>query len=439
MISLSLMVWLLSGNAGFSVTKWACVGDSITAAWKLKEVDSYCYKLGVLLGGEYETSNFGHSARTMLSNPVEGWPYWESPKFTESQAYLPDIVSIMLGTNDAHPNNWPELSVEFYQDTVDMVRVYQGLASKPRVVLMTIPPAKERNSRNDAIVEVNAILAIVAGETGCELADVWHAIENSGLSEREKFKDPIHLDGPAHTVIADLLFGFAAGPVCGDGSCDPSEDECNCTGDCGLPALTEDICSDGFDNDCDTHVDCQDEDCGQDPGCPTCGDYSCEAGENSCTCPGDCGPASVTEEVCQVPQVVFSDDFESGELSSGGWIRSGNAQIQEQAAFTGLYGVKLQRVGSIEKAISTVGMVGLTVEYDRITMKFEPADDSLDVEWFDGNSWHLIESTADTSWGHFSMDLPAGADDNPAFLVRFTCHGNHPVEKVYLDNVRILD
>jgi lysophospholipase L1-like esterase len=171
------LLGLFMSSASFAQTRWACVGDSITAGWKLKEAATYCYKLGVLLDSGYETTNFGHSARTMLKNPVEGSPYWDSPLFTESQAYLPMIVSIMLGTNDAHPNNWPELSAAYQQDAIDMVRTYQTLPGNPRVILMTIPPAKEGNSRNAAIVEVNTIVQYVASVTGAELADVWTALD----------------------------------------------------------------------------------------------------------------------------------------------------------------------------------------------------------------------------------------------------------------------
>jgi lysophospholipase L1-like esterase len=406
-----LLSLLLSGS-GFALTKWACVGDSITAGWKLKEADTYCYKLGVLLGSdEYETTNFGHSARTMLRNPNEGWPYWDSPLFIESQQYGPDIVSIMLGTNDAHPNNWPELAAEYARDARDMVTLYQNLPGNPRVILMTIPPAKEGNSRNPAILEVNAILHEVAAATGAELADVWSAIDNSDLSEREKFRDPIHLNAPAHTVIAELLHDHVTGggPSCGDGQCSNTEDPCNCPADCGSPPATETgLCSNAVDDDCDGDTDCADADCVGDPACP-------------------------------ISSELFGDGFESGNFTTGGWIPSGNAVVQRQAAYTGSFGAKLQGTGSLEVATSTLGSSGLFLEYDRVTINFEPADDSFTVEWFDGTSWHLIEETADTDWVHVSFALPEAADNNPDFRIRFTCNGNHPAEKVYLDNVKLLD
>jgi hypothetical protein len=58
------------------------------------------------------------------------------------------------------------------------------------------------------------------------------------------------------------------GAFCGDGTCDPGEDECNCPEDCGAPPASETgLCNDGMDNDCDTLTDCADSDCSTAPNC----------------------------------------------------------------------------------------------------------------------------------------------------------------------------
>lgn len=95
---------------------------------------------------------------------------------------------------------------------------------------------------------------------------------------------------------------------CGDAICDMAlEDVCNCPADCGAPPLTETICDDGLDGDCDTLIDCLDPDCmvgtesdcgdGLDNDCDgmiDCADTDCQVGtETSCTdgidndCDGD--------------------------------------------------------------------------------------------------------------------------------------------------------
>jgi hypothetical protein len=427
----------------------------------------YYYKLGVMLGSEYEIRNYGHSARTMLREPIEGVSYWISPMFTDSQAWNPDIVSIMLGTNDAHPNNWPLFAAEYQKDAIDMVTVYKNLPSLPRVILMKVPPARN-DGREPALSEVNVILEHVAQVTGVELVDVYSAIDNSHpvpYSENKLYKDPIHLSAISHTIIADLLYNqFINGPVCGGDNCDFGEDQCNCPEDCGTPPLTEIVCDDGIDEDCDTYTDCDDSDCDGDPACPTCGDTFCDIGEDQCNCPEDCGiPPStegnctdgndddcdgdtdcvdadcVDDTACVSGPVIFSDDFESGGFSTGGWtIVDGAPTVHEQAPYTGVYGVKFQRFASIEKYVSTAGSNGIVVEYDRITLNYDP-EDFFEVEWFDGTDWHLLEATQDTSWSHASFSLPEGADNNPDFILRFTSNANRPTDKVFLDNVEILD
>jgi beta-glucanase (GH16 family) len=89
-----------------------------------------------------------------------------------------------------------------------------------------------------------------------------------------------------------------SGSYCGDGTCDPGEDQCNCSDDCGTPPSTETSCSDGIDNDCDTYTDCDDSDCDGDPACPSCGDGTCDPGEDQCNCPEDCGTPPSTETSC---------------------------------------------------------------------------------------------------------------------------------------------
>ena len=52
--------------------------------------------------------------------------------------------------------------------------------------------------------------------------------------------------------------------ACGEGTCGPGEDSCNCPEDCGAPPVSEVLystCHDGLDNDCDGAADCDDLDC----------------------------------------------------------------------------------------------------------------------------------------------------------------------------------
>ena len=100
--------------------------------------------------------------------------------------------------------------------------------------------------------------------------------------------------------IDDVVQTTGSGSYCGDGTCDPGEDQCNCPDDCGTPPSTETSCTDGVDNDCDTYTDCDDSDCDGDPACaePYCGDGTCDPDEDQCNCPEDCGTPPSTETSC---------------------------------------------------------------------------------------------------------------------------------------------
>ena len=74
----------------------------------------------------------------------------------------------------------------------------------------------------------------------------------------------------------------AVSPVCGDGNCNPGENQCSCAGDCGFPALFEEVCDDDMDEDCDGREDCADSDCNTDPVC------DCLVKRTSCSADSEC-------------------------------------------------------------------------------------------------------------------------------------------------------
>jgi hypothetical protein len=80
-----------------------------------------------------------------------------------------------------------------------------------------------------------------------------------GGSSSSRLKDWLDTGNTGAMTIDTLVPGAG---VCGDGTCDSGEDQCNCADDCGTPPTTETDCSDGEDNDCDGDTDCDDSDCG---------------------------------------------------------------------------------------------------------------------------------------------------------------------------------
>lgn len=81
----------------------ACVGDSITQGDGLAADDSYPSQLQALLGEEWKVGNFGVSGRTLLKKGDH--PYWTESAYQKALEFEPDVVIIMLGTNDTKEHN----------------------------------------------------------------------------------------------------------------------------------------------------------------------------------------------------------------------------------------------------------------------------------------------------------------------------------------------
>jgi Calcineurin-like phosphoesterase/Purple acid Phosphatase, N-terminal domain len=138
-----------------------------------------------------------------------------------------------------------------------------------------------------------------------------------------------------------------------------------------------------------------------------------------------------------VPQLPWSDGFESGEFTTGGWVTSGQVKISSDS-YGGNYSAYTNRGASFEKSVSTEGLSNIHVKYARKTSSLE-SDEWLVVEWFDGSNWHELERTHDTAWGYVEMVCDAGADNNRAFKIRFNAAGTDSKEYCYVDAVEVFE
>ena len=140
--------------------------------------------------------------------------------------------------------------------------------------------------------------------------------------------------------------------------------------------------------------------------------------------------------------VLFSDGFESGNFTAGGWTTSSNARcrIHANSSRTGSWGARLKKGGqagkpsSITRAVDTTGWPNVTLEFSRESVNYE-AHEFLRVEWFDGANWQPVEDSQDTDWGDMSFLLPAGAGNNGAFQIRFQANSKGKNERSNIDDV----
>lgn len=176
----------------------ACVGDSITLGVGADDGKSYPSQLQALLGDKWQVQNFGVSGRTLLKKGE--LPYWNEQAFKDAQAFQPDVVIIMLGTNDTKPQNWVHHN-EFYTDYKSLVETFKNLPSKPRVYVCRPCPVPEPG--NYGINETNLQIEIrlvntLAAEEKIGLIDMHAAL----VRKPELLPDRVHPNNAGAALMA---------------------------------------------------------------------------------------------------------------------------------------------------------------------------------------------------------------------------------------------
>ena len=198
----------------------ACVGDSITyghnpasPSGQPRITNNWATLLGNKLGSGYSVSNYGVSGTTVMKSGDS--PYWNQSAYRNSLSSEPDIVIIMLGTNDSKPANWAKKD-QFADDLKALISEYQNLDTHPAVYVAT--SATAYNDGAFSIVpsvvddEIVPLQKQVAREMGCTVIDVNAATKNMP----ENFPDNIHPNAAGHEVIAEAVYGILAAPAPSD-------------------------------------------------------------------------------------------------------------------------------------------------------------------------------------------------------------------------------
>ncbi len=134
---------------------------------------------------------------------------------------------------------------------------------------------------------------------------------------------------------------------------------------------------------------------------------------------------------------LFTEGFESGNWTTGGWtVSNTNAKVRTAASKTGTYGARLAGTTWIEKAFSTIGYQEIHVQYARATSGLG-AGESLVVEWYNGVSWNTLESTQDTTYTAMDMVCGSDASNNALFKVRFSINASSTTEYAYVDDIQM--
>jgi sialate O-acetylesterase len=197
----------LQPKSGQEPLKVACVGDSITQGAGTSGGRSYPSQLQELLGSNWRVGNFGVGGRTLLRKG--DFPYWNEKAFTNAQEFQPDVVVIMLGTNDTKPQNWVHKN-EFETDYKDLVRTFQGLNPSPRVYVcrpVPVPDPGNFGINDTALQEQMPILERIATELKVELIDMHAALDGTP----ELLPDRVHPNNEGAAEMAKAAFRALTG------------------------------------------------------------------------------------------------------------------------------------------------------------------------------------------------------------------------------------
>lgn len=186
----------------------ACVGDSITYGtlvfgWPFK---TYPETLGKKLGDGYTVNNYGYPGACAQEDSDK--PYKSLAVYKKSKEFLPNIVIMMLGTNDTREVN--RKGIEFYKrDYSLLIDEYLNLSSLPTVILMAPPPAWPFLGKVGYHIgasmlenEIHETVLAIGEEKGLIVIDLWATFNG----KKDLFTDGVHPTASGAEVLAETVF-----------------------------------------------------------------------------------------------------------------------------------------------------------------------------------------------------------------------------------------
>lgn len=185
----------------------ACIGDSLTWGFTLPDPgrQSYPALLQEKLGADYIVRNFGCNGASVRFDT--GLPYAQTMAGRESLTWNPDVVLIMLGSNDASPWDWD--ADTFRRDYERLIASYRDLPSRPRIIL--IAPIRMFRVMGTTFMDLSPEIMeegirpeihAIAKDNNLELIDLVNLFADSRYCY-----DGVHPQSTGTRMIADAIYG----------------------------------------------------------------------------------------------------------------------------------------------------------------------------------------------------------------------------------------
>ena len=207
--AICFLIYLASVNKylhseNYPRTRIACVGDSITYGYSIinRNRNSYPAQLGEMLGNQWSVRNFGVSGATLLQKGDN--PYLKTLGFNLAHEFKPNIVVILLGTNDSKPVNWKYKS-NYIKDYITLINSFKKIDSNPNIrICYPVPVYSKPGSTSDRIIRNELIPMInkIASQTNVKIIDLYTPLSN----KQHLFPDSVHPNAEGLKIIAKEVF-----------------------------------------------------------------------------------------------------------------------------------------------------------------------------------------------------------------------------------------
>lgn len=203
------------------IIKVSCIGDSITYGTNSNDpaAMSYPVYLQRLLGYDYYVEKYGAPSHSLIESDSPS--FLNHDYFTQSVNAAPDVVIVMLGTNDCRTQKWddsaykdwtdPARTENFLSSGEKLINAYRSANADVQIILATSPTVPQDEwLGTDWTARIkkygNPLLKQLANELNCELIDVFSFSEDH--PEMFEGGDGLHPQNEQYSILADGVYSL---------------------------------------------------------------------------------------------------------------------------------------------------------------------------------------------------------------------------------------
>jgi len=199
-----------------SYNKVACIGDSLTMK-RDEDLTPYPEFLHDLLGTEFEVLNAGKSGVGVTPHGRYGeYTVYAEEQYQNSLDFAPEIIIIMLGTNDAKGwdadfNGGPGCAKDVFKAKYkELVGIYQQAFPGVEIYLVSSPKVRTDNDLSIPYAKIDGDIHTmqleIAEELGLPIFDLHPLLDPT--SSTYFVADGVHFTDAGASYVADLIYEF---------------------------------------------------------------------------------------------------------------------------------------------------------------------------------------------------------------------------------------